>query len=264
MGRVKPGVLMAVLWVLLLFLGSRVLFCLVIVAGVIIALFEFFFMVAQTLGSGSRILAVAISLLPVVAACGGSAEAVLISVYLALLGLVVLVLSLFARFEDGWAFLSSAGFAVFYISLCSAFLVLIRFLPDGTSWLLLLTAITAGSDIGAYYTGRSFGRRKLCPDISPGKTVNGAVGGILSATFVALLLSVFLLPENSTFKITLAAAVLAGIGIYGDLTESIIKRACGVKDAGTLLGGHGGVLDRVDSLLLAAPLLYIFLYFGVL
>jgi len=255
---------MAVLWVLLLFFAPPVLFWLVITLGAAVALSEFFRMIDRAPGSGTRALAVGICLLPVVAAFAGSATAVLISGYLALLGLVLLVLSLYTRIDDVLAFITSAGFATFYISLCSAHLVLIRFLPDGASWLLLLTAITAGSDTGAYYAGRAFGKSKLCPNISPGKTVNGAIGGILAATITAVVLAGYLLPGISSLKLGSAAAVLAAIGICGDLTESIIKRATGVKDSGTILGGHGGLLDRIDSLLLTAPLLYALLYLGVL
>ena len=264
MGRVIPGVLMVLGWLLLLFFGSALIFSLIICVVAAIGLFEYFLMVDQTSGSGTTIITVGICLLPVAAACKGSSAVVLMAAYLVLLSLVLLVLFRYRYLRDGLAFLSAAGFAAFYISLCSAYIVLIRFLPDGASWLLLLTAITAGSDIGAYYTGRAFGRKKLCLHISPGKTLNGALGGILTAAIAAVLVAVFLLPDSSVFKIIPAAAVLAGIGICGDLTESIIKRSCGVKDAGTLLGVHGGVLDRVDSLLLTAPLLYILLSYGVL
>ena len=264
MGRVIPGLLMVLLWVLLLFLAPPLLFWLVITAGAAIGLCEFFRMVDAHSGSGTKALAVACCMLPVVGAFSGSATAVLVAGYLALLGLVLLILANYSRFDDVLLFLTSAGFAVVYVSLCSSYLVLIRFLPDGSSWILLLTAVTAGSDTGAYYAGRAFGKQKLCPNISPGKTINGAVGGILAAVIAAVILARYLIPDISSINIAFAAALLSAIGIAGDLTESIIKRGCGVKDSGTLLGGHGGLLDRIDSLLLTAPLLYAFLYFGVL
>ena len=264
MGRLIPGLLMVVLWLLLLLLAPPVFFWLVITVGAVIALGEYFRMISTAPGSGSKALAIGICSLPVAAAFSGSATAVFIGGYLGLLGLVFLVLSFYTRFDDVLAFLTSAGFATFYISICSAHLVLIRFLPDGASWLLLLTAITAGSDTGAYYAGRAFGKTKLCPNISPGKTINGAIGGILAAVITAVVLACFLLPEVNSLKLALTSAVLSGVGIAGDLTESIIKRGTGIKDSGTILGGHGGLLDRIDSLLLTAPLLYALLYFGVL
>lgn len=264
MARLIPGLFMAVPWLLLLFLAPPLIFWFVIVLGAAIALNEYFRMTGKMPGSGILTLSITVCLIPVLAAAAGSPTAVLIGSYLALTGLVVLVISFYTRFADPLAFLLSSGFSVFYIALCSAFLVLLRFLPEGGSWLLLLTVVTAGSDTGAYYTGRAFGRRKLCPNISPGKTVNGALGGIFAVMIAAVLLGCFLLPEVSGLKLALTAVLLAVVGIAGDLTESIIKRGTGIKDSGTLLGSHGGLLDRIDSLLLTAPLLYLLLYSGVL
>jgi len=264
MGRVIPGVLMVVLWLLLLFWAPPLLFWLVITIGAIIGLGEYFQMLKIFPGSGTMFLAIIISSLPVALAFSGSATAVLTGGYLALLGIVLLVLKLYAGLDDGLSFLTRAGFGVFYISLCSACLVLLRYLPGGASWLFVLTAITAGSDTGAYYAGRAFGKEKLCPGISPGKTVNGALGGVIVAVLLAVIAAVLLVPGVSIIKVVLTAIVLSGIGIAGDLTESIIKRGTGVKDSGTLLGGHGGLLDRIDSLLLTAPLLYALVVFGIL
>jgi phosphatidate cytidylyltransferase len=255
---------MVVLWVLLLFLAPPLLFWLVITLGAVIALAEYFRMIDTAPSSGVMVLAIAVCSLPVVAVFAGSGAGMLVGGYLSLLGLVLLVLRFYTRLDNVLFFLTSAGFGVLYISLCSAHLVLIRVLPDGASWLLLLTAITAGSDTGAYYSGRAFGKRKLCPNISPGKTVNGAIGGIVAAVVTAVILACFLMPGVNFFRLALAAAVLSVIGICGDLAESIIKRGTGVKDSGTILGGHGGLLDRIDSLLLTAPLLYALLYFRVL
>ncbi len=255
---------MVVLWILLLFLAPPFMFWCALTIGTALALYEFFRMIDKTPGTGILVLSLLTCLVPVLAAADGSPSEVLIGSYLALLGLVMLTIFCYTHFSDPLAFLMQSGFAVFYIGLCSAFLVLLRFLPAGNSWLLLLTAITAGSDTGAYYSGRAFGKKKLCPSISPAKTMNGAIGGILVAVLAATLIGAFLLPEISALRLALAAALLALVGIAGDLAESIIKRGTGIKDSGTLLGGHGGILDRVDSLLLTAPLLYLLLSSGVL
>ena len=262
--RLIPGIFMVVLWVLLLFLAPPFMFWCALTIGSAIALHEFFRMIDKTPGTGVLFLSVLTCLFPVLASADGSPSEVLIGSYFALLGLVALTIFFYTRFSDPLAFLIHSGFAVFYIALCSSFLVLLRFLPAGNSWLLLLTAITAGSDTGAYYSGRAFGKKKLCPSISPAKTMNGAIGGILVAVLAATLIGAFLLPEVGSVQLALAAALLAVVGIAGDLAESIIKRGTGIKDSGTLLGGHGGLLDRIDSLLLTAPLLYLLLSSGVL
>ncbi|WP_417913875.1 phosphatidate cytidylyltransferase [Candidatus Electronema sp. JM] len=262
MNRLVPGLLMAALWVLLLYLAPPLIFWFVMTVGAAAALREFFRMAVKTPGSGTRTLAIAASLSPVLAAYAGSPAAVLTGSYLALLGLAFLVIFFYTAFADPLAFLLNAGFSVFYVSLCCAFIILLRELPDGSHWLLILTVITAGSDTGAYYAGRAFGKRKLCQPVSPKKTVNGAIGGVLAAVAAAVLLGCILLPEVSCFKMAIASVLLTAVGIVGDLTESVIKRGTGCKDSGTMLKGHGGLLDRADSLLFAAPLLYALLAWG--
>ncbi len=255
---------MVVLWILLLFLAPPFMFWCALTIGTAIALHEFFRMIDKAPGTGVLLLSVLTCLIPVLASADGSPSEVLIGSYFALLGLVVLTIFYYTHFTDPLAFLMQSGFSVFYIALCSSFLVLLRFLPAGNSWLLVLTAITAGSDTGAYYSGRAFGKKKLCPSISPAKTINGAIGGVLVAVLAATLIGVFLLPDVGSVQLALTAALLAVVGIAGDLAESVIKRGTGIKDSGTLLGGHGGILDRVDSLLLTAPLLYLLIFSGVL
>jgi phosphatidate cytidylyltransferase len=146
-------------------------------------------------------------------------------------------------------------FGMVYVGMFGAHLVLMRLAPDGAQWLILASAITACSDTGAYFIGKRFGSRLLCPNISPKKTVEGAIGGLVAGSIAALVCGMLLL-ETSLVFIFLVSIVLIIVGVAGDLTESIIKRGTGTKDSGTLLAGHGGVLDRIDSLLLVVPTLY--------
>lgn len=117
------------------------------------------------------------------------------------------------------------------------------------------------NDTGAYLVGSRWGKTPLAPSISPKKTVEGSIGGLLLALLSAVILRLLLFPELSWLSILLIAAVVAIFGTIGDLFESSLKRQAGVKDSGKLIPGHGGILDRIDSLLLAVPAVYLLLAF---
>jgi phosphatidate cytidylyltransferase len=132
-------------------------------------------------------------------------------------------------------------------------LVSVRASTLGVYGLLTLFFLVWGADVGAYFAGRALGRHKLAPAVSPGKTWEGFAGGMLLALGVAALAWHWLLPAVSLPAWLLLSALVAAISVVGDLTESLLKRQVGIKDSGKLLPGHGGVLDRIDSLLAAAP-----------
>lgn len=120
--------------------------------------------------------------------------------------------------------------------------------PRGLAWFLTALLVTWLSDTGAYMTGRSFGKRPLAPHISPKKTIEGAVGGLIAAAITAVICGLaFGLGLNPAYAVLLGI-VLSVVGVAGDLTESLIKRQSGVKDSAHLIPGHGGMLDRVDAL----------------
>jgi phosphatidate cytidylyltransferase len=121
--------------------------------------------------------------------------------------------------------------------------------------------VLMGSDTAAYYTGRAFGRRKLAPTVSPGKTWEGAAGGLLASLGFAALAHYWFFPELQLRAALPLAAAMNVLGVVGDLTESALKRGSGAKDAARILPGHGGLLDRLDSLLFNAPLIYYFAVF---
>jgi phosphatidate cytidylyltransferase len=131
-------------------------------------------------------------------------------------------------------------------------------IEDGTARIALLMAIVISSDVFAYFVGRSFGRHKLAPQVSPGKTVEGAIGGLVGAALASALVATLLFKDQSIGLLVMIGVLGAGAGIVGDLLESLFKRSVGAKDSGTLFPGHGGALDRMDSFILAAPLLYAF------
>jgi phosphatidate cytidylyltransferase len=147
---------------------------------------------------------------------------------------------------------------VIYVPLFLSYLVLIRNSHDGELWIFLLLIVVCMGDTGAYYVGSYLGRHKLCPSISPNKTVEGALGGLFSSLGAGALYKSFLLPQLPWGLSILFFLSIAIAGQMGDFFESLLKRVARIKDSGTLLPGHGGVLDRIDALLFAAPVAYIF------
>jgi phosphatidate cytidylyltransferase len=139
-------------------------------------------------------------------------------------------------------------------------LVAVRGFAGGPQMVLWMLVLVFAADIGAFFAGRSLGRHKLAPRVSPGKTWEGALGGLAAVALVALL-------GSAHFGLPLAAGVAFGcavgaFSVIGDLTESMFKRSAGLKDSGTLLPGHGGILDRIDSVTAAAPLYALGLFGG--
>ena len=255
---------MAVCWILLLCLGTPLLFWGVAVLGAGVALHEFFRMTCPFLAGPRLYGSLLCCLLPLLAVGTNQMALLPAGLVASLLAIAVLALHGYGTMTDVFRYLTCSGFAGLYISGAVAHIVLIRFLPQGPYWLTLLVAIIAGSDTGAYYTGRALGRRKLFPLISPKKTVAGGVGGIVSGVLAAEGVNLLFPEPANPLLLLLTGPLLIIVGIAGDLVESLIKRSVGVKDSGTVLAGHGGLLDRIDSLLLAGPVFYYLLHFGVL
>lgn len=156
-----------------------------------------------------------------------------------------------ARLVYGLILLTSSWLSILYL----------RGHSQGLFWVVYVVAIVAAADIGAYFMGRRFGRKKLAVEVSPGKSWEGFFGGLLLAQIVAIGFY-WQLPQNSGVSslglFLFAALVLSAVSVLGDLSESMIKRVANCKDSGTILPGHGGVLDRVDGLTAALPVLALF------
>ena len=185
---------------------------------------------------------------------------------LAVFILIVLITQTFRFQKDFSKMLGGAGatiLGVLYIAFLGGFLIATRvgfeshpFLS--THLLGYFFLVLMGSDAGAYFAGRAFGKHKLAPEISPGKTVEGLVGGLIAAAAFAALATFWFFPELPYVYSIPLGVVMAVVGVLGDLAESAMKRGSKTKDAASILPGHGGLLDRLDSLLLNAPILYYF------
>jgi len=149
-----------------------------------------------------------------------------------------------------------ALFGVLYLGLTLGTLSMTRLLPQGEWLIFFLLLVTWASDTGAYYVGTLYGRHRLAPTISPKKTFEGLAGGLIGAILVAYTARWWFLPELSGLDCLALATLLTITGLWGDLTESAMKRSAGMKDSGGILPGHGGMLDRLDSLLFTAPVFY--------
>lgn len=248
------------LLILLILKGGSVLFALFIAMVAGIGSAEFYRMTLPERrweGTAIAFLGALIPILPLTCDHSLTMPALTLPVLLAALALLF-------RFHDirqaaqEWALLVAG---IFYIPLLLAQLVWLRSEPYGISWIFLLLVIVMVGDSAAYYVGSTFGRRKLYPKVSPNKSVEGAIGGLVGSVAGAFVVRATFFPQLGVTDVLAVALTLAVLGQLGDLFESLIKRSCGVKDSGMLVPGHGGMLDRLDSILFASPVAYWYAHF---
>ena len=235
-------------WLLLLLV-------LVVTAGGLHELFSLLLAEARTWVRGLTLIAGL--LLPLLTYWQGMPGLTVATVAAILIALAV-HLPLFARQEAVLKSLGAMVFSLLYLPFLISHVLLLSQVESGRRWILFLFLVIFAGDTGAYYVGHRWGRHKLWPAVSPGKTIEGAIGGLLSSLAMALLAGVLLLSLGKAgvgFLLALGF-VMAAVGQMGDLMESMLKRISQVKDAGGLLPGHGGLLDRLDSLIFAFPITY--------
>ena len=248
--------------VLLIYKGGSILFAIFICMVCILALVEYFriaFNKSESSDSFSfQILAYVFGLMIIPAAYINSFEIILglIIFNLILSGLISL-----RRFKADSSVIKIVArqvLGIIYIPLFLSCMVLIRNDDDGIAWIFFLLTLVFAGDTGAFYVGRLLGQHKLCPAVSPGKTIEGAIGGLAATLGAGLIFINCFLKPLSLGPSILFFLCIGVVGQVGDLFESELKRYADVKDSGSILPGHGGILDRIDALLFAAPVAYFF------
>jgi phosphatidate cytidylyltransferase len=240
-----------------LLLGPPLLAGVLAALALLIALFEYFHLIEARGLKPFRLEGLALTVLLAIEPCrpGWAGPPLWPFAVLLLLGSLLL-----RRGELGAAVDSAAAtlLGAIYLGVLGGCLAGLRLVdPSAGPWrLLLLLAIVMAADTAAYFVGRAFGNRPLAPRLSPKKTVEGALGGILGGVVGAVVVAAWRLESLPLLHAAALGAVVALFALLGDLFESLLKRWAGVKDSGTLFPGHGGMLDRLDSLLFGAPLLY--------
>jgi phosphatidate cytidylyltransferase len=235
-------------------------FSLLVAGGALASLWEYFRIVsppgAQLFKQPTLLMGYAAGLGLILCAHAGRAEIMLV-----VLGLNVVLCGFWSlgRFGSDRTVLERAARqaqGVCYVPLSLSLLILMRSATDGATWVFLLCAIIFAGDTAALYAGTLWGRHRLSPTISPGKTIEGSLAGLVAGLAVGSAAKVFFLPEWGWPACVFFSVAVGVAGQIGDLFESALKRASNLKDSGGLLPGHGGVLDRIDALLFAAPVAF--------
>ena len=232
----------------------------VVVALSALALLEYVGLAFPT-QRGARVVASVLGLLVIVAAVSHSTAGPWLSAAIsgALAGSLSYVVLGRRDIERGFVDVGLMMVGILYAGLLLPHFYWLRILPDGPSWVTFVIAVAMAGDSGGYFVGHAFGRHKLIPHVSPGKTVEGALGIVAFSLVAAAASKVILLPQRSWSEMLALGAVAAILGQIGDLGESVMKRSFGAKESGALFPGHGGVLDRIDSLLFPVVLVYYYL-----
>jgi phosphatidate cytidylyltransferase len=256
------GLVGIIFLVLLISKGGSFLFAAVISIASIFALWEYFRIVFHDKGNAYKelipLLAFVTGPAIVWAAYLNSTEIVLGLIAINLIGSAIISLAKFKHDSSVLEIVAKQVLGVVYIPLFLSYLVLIRNGAEGVAWIYLLLFIIFSGDTGAYYIGSNFGRHQLSPTVSPNKTIEGAVGGLAMNVGVGSLIKYFFLPSLPWGLSVLLFLSVGVAGQLGDLFESVLKRTGDIKDSSALLPGHGGILDRIDAVLFAAPVFYLF------
>ena len=258
--RVITSIVGVLLLILLIALGNPFVFWLMVSSVIVVGLLEFY-KIARTRAFPvyelpGVLLGWLLSLAPLIAS---SSQSMILTEFT--LTLIVLALFLYAlltkrSLSESIPALAITLFGILYVSWLLSHLVLLRGLSNGKELVFYVLLVVWAGDTGAYYTGSYLGQHKLAPVVSPKKTIEGAVGGLIASLLASCIAKWTFLPLLAYRHCLVLGVLLAVISQLGDLCESMLKRAVNIKDSGTILPGHGGILDRLDGVMFAAPVLY--------
>ena len=237
-------------------------FLLLITTVVLLGMREYFKMMRQKRINCNYILGyLAAALMPLVFKTG---DLIYPSLVLMVMCMAVLIRQIFIK-SDIPAVIQTVSvtfLGIVYVGWMPSHLLALKSLPDGNNLVFYVFAVTWLGDALAYFVGSFFGRRKLIASISPNKTVEGTMAGILGSILAAFLFfKIFKLPVEHRLFYLIAGFIIGVIAVFGDLSESLLKRSIRIKDASTIIPGHGGILDRFDSIFFTAPAMYYLSYF---
>lgn len=257
--RVLTSILLLPLLILIIYLGKGLLFNILIIGCVLICMKEFYFIMDRggipCLKRSGILLGLGLAFMFIFK----KHELIFLTLTASFLVLFLNTLTSSLPLSETIPRLSTSLLALLYIPCMMGFLILIRGLKGGQYLIFLILAIIWSGDTFAYYTGSLFGKHPLCRTISPKKTVEGMLGGLLGSILAAFLLGPFWLPKASLASYPFIGLVVGIFGQLGDLSESVLKRWAGIKESGNILPGHGGLLDRIDGLIFSAPVFYYYL-----
>jgi phosphatidate cytidylyltransferase len=260
--RIITGIIGLILLILFIAYAKNVLiFWLLISSVIVIGLLEFYQLVQARPWSVYKLPGVLLgwllSLVPLLASVWQSVALTGFTWTLILLTLFLYALFTRRALSESIPALAITLFGIMYVSWLLSHLVFLRGLvPNGTRLVFYLLLVVWAGDTGAYYIGSTLGRHKLAPVISPKKSIEGAVGGLAASMLASAVAKWTFLPLLNYADVVALGLGLAVIAQIGDLCESLLKRAVNVKDSGAILPGHGGLLDRLDGVMFAAPVLY--------
>jgi len=252
------------LWVLIK--GNLLLFAVLVSLVALFAIREYLRIIfendGKSISNTIKIISYTVSMTLIISACLGSLEILFLIFAMNLMALSIFVLSRFADNHGIFDIISKQVLGVVYIPVSLSLLIFIKEFDGGTFWIIWLLIVTFANDTGAFYSGTFLGKNALAPNISPNKTIEGSLGGMAASIITGFIFYQCCFNDLSLSFLTIPASFLLSIaGQIGDLFESAMKRASKIKDSGRILPGHGGILDRIDGLLFAIPVLYVYLVF---